>query len=64
MHWTNGGATPYDIYQNIMDGAHAQADRHRVASAGNYGRFNSPEATDGAEGVRQRQPTTRPVPPR
>lgn len=44
MHWTNGGSTPWDMYQNIMDGASLKpigAD----SSAGNYGRFNSPEAT-------------------
>jgi peptide/nickel transport system substrate-binding protein len=44
MHWTNGGATPYDIYQNIMDGAILKPIGTGGVS-GNYGRFNSPEAT-------------------
>jgi peptide/nickel transport system substrate-binding protein len=43
MHWTNGGATPYDMYQNIMDGAQLQPIG--TTASGNYGRFNSPEAT-------------------
>jgi peptide/nickel transport system substrate-binding protein len=44
MHWSNGGATPYDMYENIMDGA----DLLPVGNAkavGNYGRFNDPAAT-------------------
>ena len=44
LHWTNGGATPYDLFQNIMDGA----DYKPIGSAGvagNYGRFQSPDAT-------------------
>jgi peptide/nickel transport system substrate-binding protein len=44
MHWTNGGATPYDIYQNIMDGKILKPVGKGGVS-GNYGRFNSPEAT-------------------
>lgn len=44
MHWTNGGATPYDIYQNIMDGAILKPVG-TSGVAGNYGRFNSPDAT-------------------
>lgn len=44
MHWTNGGATPYDIYQNIMDGSILKPVGTGGVS-GNYGRFNSPEAT-------------------
>jgi peptide/nickel transport system substrate-binding protein len=43
MHWTNGGATPYDMYQNIMDGALLQPIG--TTASGNYGRFNSPDAT-------------------
>jgi peptide/nickel transport system substrate-binding protein len=43
MHWSNGGATPYDMYQNIMDGALLQPIG--TAASGNYGRFDSPEAT-------------------
>jgi peptide/nickel transport system substrate-binding protein len=44
MHWTNGGATPYDLYQSIMDGALYKP----VGSAGvngNWGRFRNSEAT-------------------
>jgi peptide/nickel transport system substrate-binding protein len=44
MHWTNGGATPYDIYENIMDGA----DFKPIGTggvAGNYGRYQNPAAT-------------------
>jgi peptide/nickel transport system substrate-binding protein len=44
LHWTNNGATPYDIYQNIMDGA----DYKPVGTggvAGNYGRYQNPAAT-------------------
>ena len=44
MHWTNGGATPYDIYENIMNGAILKPVG-TGGVAGNYGRFNSPEAT-------------------
>lgn len=48
MHWTNGGATPYDIYQNIMDGKILKPIG-KGGVAGNYGRFNSPEATKALE---------------
>jgi peptide/nickel transport system substrate-binding protein len=44
LHWTNSGATPYDIYQNIMDGA----DFKPIGAsgvAGNYGRYQNPAAT-------------------
>ncbi|ONI72093.1 peptide ABC transporter substrate-binding protein [Kribbella sp. ALI-6-A] len=44
MHWTNGGATPYDIYQNIMDGKILKPIGKGGVS-GNYGRYNNPEAT-------------------
>jgi peptide/nickel transport system substrate-binding protein len=44
MHWTNGGATPYDIYQNIMDGKILKPVGKGGVS-GNYGRFNNAEAT-------------------
>jgi peptide/nickel transport system substrate-binding protein len=43
MHWTNGGATPYDMYENIMNGAQLQPIG--TTASGNYGRFNSTEAT-------------------
>jgi len=44
MHWTNGGATPYDLYQSVMDGALYKP----VGSAGvngNWGRFRNADAT-------------------
>ena len=44
MHWSNGGVTPYDMYQNIMDGANLEPIG-TAANSGNYGRFNSPAAT-------------------
>jgi peptide/nickel transport system substrate-binding protein len=44
MHWSNGGATPYDMYENIMDGA-ILTPIGQPANSGNYGRFNSPQAT-------------------
>jgi len=44
MHWTNGGATPYDMYQNIMDGAILKPIG-TGGVAGNYGRFKNDDAT-------------------
>lgn len=44
LHWTNSGATPYDMYQNIMDGAILQPVG-KSSQLGNFGRFKSPEAT-------------------
>ena len=44
MHWSNGGSTPYDMYENIMDGADL-VPVGQAANSGNYGRFNSPQAT-------------------
>jgi len=44
MHWTNGGATPYDLYQNIMDGAILKPIG-TGGVAGNYGRFKNDDAT-------------------
>jgi len=48
MHWTNGGATPYDLYQNLMDGKILKPVG-TGGVAGNYGRFNSPQATAALE---------------
>ncbi|MFF5294521.1 ABC transporter substrate-binding protein [Paractinoplanes globisporus] len=45
MRWTNGGATPYDIYQTVMDGDMLKPIG-TAAQQGNFGRFKSPEATD------------------
>jgi peptide/nickel transport system substrate-binding protein len=44
FRWTNGGATPYDIYQTIMDGRLLKPIG-TASPQGNYGRFNNPEAT-------------------
>ncbi len=44
FRWTNGGATPYDIYQTIMDGTLLQPIG-KASPQGNYGRFNNPTAT-------------------
>ncbi|MBL7254353.1 ABC transporter substrate-binding protein [Paractinoplanes lichenicola] len=44
MRWTNGGATPYDIYQTVMDGDLIKPIG-TAAQQGNFGRFKSPEAT-------------------
>jgi peptide/nickel transport system substrate-binding protein len=44
MHWTNGGATPYDEYENIMDGAILKPVGTSGVS-GNYGRFQNQAAT-------------------
>ncbi len=43
LHWTNTGATPWDIYSNTMDGA--QYKPLGQAASWNFGRFQSPEAT-------------------
>jgi peptide/nickel transport system substrate-binding protein len=44
MHWTNNGATPFDIYQSIMDGA-LYKPVGTGGINGNYGRFESADAT-------------------
>ncbi|MFJ6014687.1 ABC transporter substrate-binding protein [Streptomyces sp. NPDC092952] len=44
LHWTNNGATPYDMYQNIMDGALLQPVG-KASQLGNFGRFDHPGAT-------------------
>ncbi|AGZ44647.1 ABC transporter substrate-binding protein [Actinoplanes friuliensis] len=44
FRWTNGGSTPYDIYQTIMDGK-VLKKIGTASPGGNFGRFNSPEAT-------------------
>ena len=44
MHWSNGGATPYDMYENIMNGANL-VPIGQPANSGNYGRYDNPEAT-------------------
>jgi len=44
FRWTEGGATPYDIYRTIMDGAQLKPIG-TASPAGNFGRFKNPEAT-------------------
>ncbi|MFI6761852.1 ABC transporter substrate-binding protein [Micromonospora sp. NPDC050417] len=48
FRWTNGGATPYDIYQTIMDGRLLKPIG-TASPQGNFGRFNNPEATAALE---------------
>ncbi|MCU1581046.1 MAG: transporter substrate-binding protein [Microbacteriaceae bacterium] len=43
LHWTNTGNTPWDIYANIMDGT--QLKPIGQTASWNFGRFDSPEAT-------------------
>jgi peptide/nickel transport system substrate-binding protein len=44
MHWTNSGATPYDIYQSIMDGT-LYKPIGTPGVNGNWGRYQNDEAT-------------------
>jgi peptide/nickel transport system substrate-binding protein len=44
MHWTNNGATPYDEYESIMDGALYKPIGASGVN-GNYGRYQNPAAT-------------------
>ena len=44
FRWTNQGATPYDIYQTVMDGTLLKPVG-TASPQGNFGRFDSPEAT-------------------
>lgn len=48
MHWTNGGATPYDLYQSMMDGA-LYKPRGEAGTNGNWGRFRNDKATAALE---------------
>ncbi|SDP93115.1 ABC transporter substrate-binding protein [Lentzea jiangxiensis] len=43
LRWTNTGATPYEMYQNIMDAAEIKPIGQTAAV--NFGRYNNPEAT-------------------
>jgi peptide/nickel transport system substrate-binding protein len=45
FRWTNGGSTPWDLYQTIMDGSLLQPIG-KASPAGNFGRFNNPQATE------------------
>jgi peptide/nickel transport system substrate-binding protein len=44
MHWTNNGATPYDIYQSVLDGSQFKPVGQGGVN-GDYGRYNNPTAT-------------------
>ena len=44
FRWTNAGATPYDIYQTIMDGSLLKPIG-TASPAGNFGRFDNAQAT-------------------
>ena len=44
FRWTNGGSTPYDIYQTVMDGTLLKPIG-QASPGGNFGRFDSPDAT-------------------
>ncbi|HEX3790158.1 MAG TPA: ABC transporter substrate-binding protein [Pseudonocardiaceae bacterium] len=44
LHWTNGGATPYDMYETMMDGALFKPVGTGGVN-GNWGRFQDPAAT-------------------
>jgi peptide/nickel transport system substrate-binding protein len=48
MHWTNSGATPYDIYQSMMDGALFKPIGTGGVN-GNWGRYQNPAATAALE---------------
>ncbi len=45
MHWTNGGATPFDLYQGMMDGA-LYKPVGESGTNGNWGRFRNTAATE------------------
>lgn len=44
FRWTNGGSTPWDLYQTVMDGKLLKPIG-TPSPGGNFGRFDSPEAT-------------------
>ncbi len=43
LHWTDTGATPYDLYSDIMDGRWLEPEGETADY--NFGRFDSPDAT-------------------
>lgn len=43
LHWTDGGATPWNMYSNIMDGA--QLKSLEDPASWNFGRFDNAEVT-------------------
>ena len=48
LHWTDGGATPWDIYADIMDGALVRADPGEEATW-NFGRYQNDDVTAALE---------------
>lgn len=48
MHWTNSGATPYDLYQSMMDGA-LYKPVGTPGVNGNWGRYRNDAATSALE---------------
>ena len=44
FRWTNGGSTPFDIYQTVMDGSLLKPVG-QASPAGNFGRFDNKDAT-------------------
>ncbi|MFI5491604.1 ABC transporter substrate-binding protein [Actinoplanes sp. NPDC051859] len=48
VRWTNGGSTPYDIYQTVMDGKLLKPIG-TAAPGGNFGRFSNAPATAALE---------------
>ncbi|MGW2094450.1 ABC transporter substrate-binding protein [Promicromonospora sukumoe] len=43
LHWTDGGATPWDMYSDILDGAHYK--KLGEPATWNFGRFQNDDAT-------------------
>ncbi|WP_306208236.1 ABC transporter substrate-binding protein [Actinoplanes sp. RD1] len=48
FRWTNGGSTPWNLYQTVMDGKLLKPIG-TASPGGNFGRFDSPEATQALE---------------
>ncbi len=48
FHWSGNGATPYDMYQSMMDGK-IYKPIGTASPAGNWGRFKNDEATKALE---------------
>ena len=61
LHWTDGGATPWNMYSNIMDGA-SYVPLGETATW-NFGRYQNDEVTAGARRLTRPAPPTRPRTP-
>ncbi len=48
LHWTNDGATPYDLYRDVMDG-NRYKPTGQAGINGNYGRYKNDDATRALE---------------